>query len=255
MTNTPVSTATASETHLAAAPAFTVRPGQQRGTTRLGWLHSRHSFSFGHYYDPGNLGYRALRVINDDVVAPGQGFGDHGHDNMEILTWVIEGSLRHGDSLGHDQLLRPGELQRMTAGTGIRHREFNGSAREKVHFLQIWIEPATLNAAPAYGQKAFDPAGRANRWQTLASGRADDVRTGAMSLAQDAVVRVADLAPAATLSVQNAPSRHAYLHVVTGSVRLGDVVLSGGDAVNVDEPGTLAFEAKEPSQVLWFDLA
>lgn len=239
----------------AANPSFTVRPGDQRGTTRLGWLDSRHSFSFGRYYDPRNMGYRALRVINDDVIAPGQGYGEHGHDNMEILTWVLDGAVRHGDSLGHDQVLVPGELQRMTAGTGIRHSEFNSSPREKVHLLQIWIEPAQAGATPAYGQKAFDAAGRANQWQTLASGDAADVHAGAMSLAQDAVVRAAELGAGASVRLDVQPGRHAYVHVATGLVRVGDFTLAGGDAITVDEPGTLVLDGVEPGQVLWLDLA
>ena len=124
-----------------ATKQFQVRPGQQRGTTEIGWLHSHHSFSFGRYYDPNNMGYRSLRVINDDVVEPRGGFGEHGHDNMEIITWVIKGTLRHADSTGTDGEIRPGEVQTMTAGRGIRHSEINPSSSEAVHLLQIWIEP------------------------------------------------------------------------------------------------------------------
>src|SRR3954467_4006189 len=146
-----------------------VRPGQKRGTTEIGWLHSRHSFSFGHYYDPQNMGYRSLRVINDDIVEPRGGFGEHGHDNMEIITWVIKGTLRHADSTGTDGEIRPGEVQTMTAGRGIRHSEINPSNSEAVHLLQIWIEPDQLNLAPSYSQKLFAESGRDSKWQVLAT--------------------------------------------------------------------------------------
>src|SRR4029078_6583440 len=152
-----------------ATKQFTVRPGSQRGTTDIGWLRSRHSFSFGRYYDPNNMGYRTLRVINDDIVEPRGGFGEHGHDNLEIITWVIKGELRHGDSTGPDDVIRPGEVQAMTAGRGIRHSEVNPSASEAVHLIQISIEPDRQNLEPSYRQKRFDEAGRSNKWQTIAS--------------------------------------------------------------------------------------
>ncbi len=234
------------------ASTITIRRGDDRGKTAMGWLHSRHSFSFGGYYDPQNMGYRSLRVINDDVVAPGGGFGEHGHDNMEILTWVLEGSLRHGDSLGHDRLLVPGELQRMSAGSGIRHSEHNGSSRDKVHFLQIWIEPDRVDVAPAYDQQMFDAADRRNRWQTLAS---DDGRDGSMRIHQDAVVRVADLAAGAAVDLGVQAQRRAYVHVAFGAVRVGGQTLAAGDAFTVEETGGLTLVGVEPAQVLWFDLA
>src|SRR3954447_11690754 len=152
-----------------ATNSLTVRRSEDRGKTELRWLHGRHSFSFGRYFDPKNLGYRTLRVINDDIVEPSSGFGEHGHDNMEILTWVLEGALRHRDSTGSDGELRPGELQAMTAGRGIRHSEVNDSTDERVHLLQIWIEPDTLQLTPAYGQKSFRKEDRRAKWQTLAS--------------------------------------------------------------------------------------
>lgn len=228
-----------------------VRPGEARGTTRLGWLHSRHSFSFGRYYDPDNIGFRALRVINDDTVTPGAGFGEHGHDNMEILTWVLGGALRHGDSLGHGRRLEPGELQAMSAGSGIRHSEFNDSQSQPVHFLQVWIEPAERDAAPRYDQKRFDEQGRHNRWQTLASGRDTD---GALPIGQDAEMRVADLDQGLTIDLQNGPGRHAYLHVATGKVTAEGQTLEAGDALTLSEESAIKIEANEPSQLIWFDL-
>jgi redox-sensitive bicupin YhaK (pirin superfamily) len=233
-------------------PRFTIRPADHRGGTAIGWLRSRHSFSFGRYYDPNNMGFRTLRVINDDVIAPGQGFGEHGHDNMEILTWVLRGAVRHGDSLGHDQVLRPSELQRMSAGSGIRHSEFNASREEPVHLLQIWIEPDRHNVTPAYDQRTFDASGRDNRWQTLAS---PDARDDSMAIHQDAVVRVADVRGGAAVDVTVHEGRHAYVHIATGRVRAGDTLLSAGDAITLEEPGRLPLEGVEPAQVLWFDLA
>lgn len=233
-------------------PTIHARPGKERGTTAIGWLHSRHSFSFGRYYNPRKMGYRSLRVINDDVVAPGQGFGEHGHDNMKILTWVLDGQLRHGDSLGHDQLLVPGELQRMSAGRGIRHSEANGSTRIPVHFLQIWLEPGERDSEPAYGQQAFDAEGRRNRWQVLAS---SDGHDGGMAIQQDAIVRVANIDAQASVALDHRGGRHAYVHVATGQVRVGDTVLAAGDAITIEESGRIELQAIEPSQVLGFDLA
>lgn len=234
--------------------AFEIRRAADRGASNLGWLQSRHSFSFGRYYDPARMGFRSLRVINDDVVRPGAGFGEHGHDNMEILTWVLDGALRHGDSLGHDMVLRPGELQAMTAGTGIRHSEFNASATAPVHFLQIWIEPDTPDMNPRYDQRAFDAAGRANRWQTLATGREADADGVAMPIRQDATLRIAELSAGATVDVTVAPGRAAYVHVATGSVIVGDDRLTAGDALVQDAAGTQTLTAEGPTQVLWFDL-
>src|SRR4029078_772614 len=173
-----------------ATKKFEVPPGQKRGTTEIGWLHSRHSFSFGRYYDPQNMGYRSLRVINDDIVEPNSGFGEHGHDNMEIITWVLKGTLRHRDSTGTDGVIRPGEVQTMTAGRGIRHSEINPSSSEAVHLLQIWIEPSQQNLTRAYAQKAFDKSGRDSKWQVLAS---PDSRDGSLVIHQDAILSVAEL--------------------------------------------------------------
>ncbi|MEO0588548.1 MAG: pirin family protein, partial [Planctomycetota bacterium] len=198
-------------------PAVRVRPADARFPTEIGWLHSKHSFSFGQHQHPGNVGYRSLRVLNDDVVEPGQGFGEHPHRDMEILTWVLDGALKHGDSMGNLKELAPGELQAMTAGTGVRHSEFNASATGTVHFLQVWIEPRAAGAEPRYLQQSFDAAGRANRWQTLAI---DDTRhadaPSAMPIAQDAELSVADVAEGATVEATVPAGRHGYLHLATG---------------------------------------
>jgi redox-sensitive bicupin YhaK (pirin superfamily) len=198
------------------------------------------------------MGYRSLRVINDDIVEPRGGFGEHGHDNMEIITWVIKGTLRHGDSTGTDGEIRPGEVQTMTAGRGIRHSEINPSSSEAVHLLQIWIEPNQLNLAPSYSQKAFDKSGRDGKWQVLAS---PDGRASSLVIHQDAVLSVAELSNGRRLSVSLDEARHGYLHVAFGSVTVDETVLSGGDAVTLDGPAALDIAASEDSQLLFFDLA
>ena len=231
---------------------LTIRHSEDRGKTEISWLHGRHSFSFGRYYDPNNLGYRSLRVINDDVVEPASGFGEHGHDNMEILTWVLEGALHHQDSTGSDGDLRPGELQAMTAGRGIRHSEVNDSPTDRVHLLQIWIEPDTLNLPPAYGQKAFPKECRRARWQTLAS---PDAHNESMLVHQDATLSVAELNRSEQIALQLAENRHAYVHVAYGSVQVGDTTLKSGDAITFSGPENLTFTASEASQLLYFDLA
>lgn len=235
-----------------ATNAFTVRRADDRGKTELRWLHGRHSFSFGRYYDPNNLGYRSLRVINDDIIEPASGFGEHGHNNMEILTWVLEGALHHRDSTGGDGDLRPGELQAMTAGRGIRHSEVNDSPSERVHLLQIWLEPDTLSLEPAYGQKKFSREGRRGRWQTLASA---DGREGSMRIHQDAVLSVVELGSGEQVSLALGGNRHAYVHVAYGTVCVNDVTLNAGDAITIGGPEDLLFAASEESQLLFFDLA
>jgi len=231
---------------------FQLRPGKQRGTTEIGWLHSQHSFSFGRHYDPNNMGYRSLRVINDDIVEPRGGFGEHGHDNMEIITWVIKGTLRHADSTGTDGEIRPGEVQTMTAGRGIRHSEINPSSSEAVHLLQIWIEPDQLNLTPSYSQKAFDKSGRDGKWQVLAS---PDSRDNSLVIRQDAILSVAELGVDGRLNVSLDDGRHGYLHVAFGNVTVGGTTLAGGDAITFSGPIALDVTAHDASQLLFFDLA
>jgi redox-sensitive bicupin YhaK (pirin superfamily) len=228
-----------------------VVPGENRGSTQMGWLHSRHSFSFGQYYDPDRVSFHGLRVINDDVISPGTGFGEHGHDNMEILTWVIDGALRHGDSLGHSQRLAPGELQAMSAGSGIRHSEYNDSKAEPARFLQVWIEPDTRDIQPRYDQRAFDADGRHNRWQLLASGRGAD---GALPIQRDVEMRVADLDAGASIDVDVPSGRYAYVHVATGEVEAEGKTLNEGDAFTADAGANVTLTATQSSQVIWFDL-
>ncbi|MEM1353311.1 MAG: pirin family protein [Planctomycetota bacterium] len=229
-----------------------IRRAEDRGRTRIGWLDSAHSFSFGHYFDPDRTSYRSLRVLNDDRVAPGAGFGEHGHDNMEIITWVLEGALRHGDSLDNQRELTPGEAQVMSAGTGIHHSEHNASGREGSHFLQVWIVPDRNGHEPRYDQRRFAPEGRYNRFQPIASGRGAQ---GALPIHQDADVLVADVTADAEIGYDLAEGRHAYLHVATGRVDLAGVGLSAGDAAVIDHPGAITLRGVEPGQAMLFDLA
>jgi len=230
-----------------------IRPADQRGQTEIGWLHSRHSFSFGGYQDSQRMNFRALRVLNDDVVEPGQGFGEHPHRDMEIITWVLDGALKHGDSLGNMQTLSPGELQAMTAGTGIRHSEFNASQTDDVHLLQVWLMPRKQGAEPRYLQEFFAADGRRNQWQALAADEQMNL-PGALPLDTDVVVRVADLDAGSELTVDTAAGRAAYVHVASGEVDINGESLGGGSAAASETAGVMTVTAKADSQVLWFDL-
>jgi redox-sensitive bicupin YhaK (pirin superfamily) len=231
---------------------ITIRKASERGRTYTGWLDSWHSFSFGDYYDPRHEGFRSLRVINDDRVAPGSGFGMHPHRDMEILTWVLSGALEHRDSLGSGSVIRAGELQRMTAGTGIRHSEVNPSADEPVHFLQVWILPEKKGLTPGYEQRTFSEAERRGRLQHVAGRAGGD---GVVTIRQDADVYATVLEKGETVSHKIHPGRHAWVQVATGSVQLNGTALSAGDAAAVTgEPG-LTLTADGPAEVLLFDLA
>ncbi len=229
-----------------------VRRAEERGTSELGWLDSRHSFSFGEYWDPAHMGFGPLRVINEDRVAPGGGFPTHGHRDMEILTWVLDGALAHRDSLGSGAVLHTGELQRMTAGTGIRHSEFNASKEAPVHFLQIWIQPERDGLAPGYEQRAFDGDEIRDRLRLVAS---RDGRSGSLSLARDADVFAARLAAGTTLTQPLAAGRRAWLQVARGRVRMGDVTLAGGDGAAITGESLITIRAEADAEVLLFDLA
>jgi hypothetical protein len=229
-----------------------IRPANERGRTALEWLDSRHSFSFGDYYDPDNMGFRSLRVINDDQVAPGQGFGMHPHRDMEIITYVVNGALEHRDSLGTGEVLRPGEVQRMTAGTGIRHSEFNPSPTEPVHLLQIWLMPERRGLTPGYEQKAFPESERRGRWRLVAS---RDGRDGSVMMHQDADLSVTQLEPGETVTHELRPGRHAWVQVARGAATLNGRPLKAGDGAAVSEEKALTVAATEPAEVLLFDLA
>jgi quercetin 2,3-dioxygenase len=230
------------------------RRNEERGHANHGWLDTYHTFSFADYYDPKFMGFRSLRVINEDRVAPGAGFGMHGHRDMEILTYVLEGSLAHKDSMGHQQALGPNEIQRMSAGTGVRHSEFNPSKSERLHFFQIWIEPATTGAKPSYEQIRFDPKEKQNKLKCLA-GPVDG--NGATRINQDAHVFAAELEKGSEISYRLGPNRAAWVHVVRGDVAVNGVALRTGDAAAVTGEEHLAVTSgdAESSEILLFDLA
>jgi hypothetical protein len=231
---------------------ITVRPAAERGQTRLDWLDSRHSFSFGDYYDPAHSQFRSLRVLNDDKVAPGTGFGMHPHRDFEILTYVVSGALEHKDSLGTGAVVRPGEVQRMTAGTGVLHSEFNPSESEPVHLLQIWLTPERRGLTPGYEQKAFSETDRRGRWKLVAS---HDGRDGSVTVRQDAELYAALLAPGETATHTFRNSRHGWLQVARGSVTLNGKPLTAGDGAAVSDEARLTVSATQPAEVLLFDLA
>ena len=230
---------------------LTLRRSEERGHFDFGWLNTRHTFSFGDYFDPAHHQFHALRVINEDVVAPGTGFGTHGHKDMEILTWVLEGALEHQDSLGTKGVIRPGEAQVMSAGTGIRHSEFNASKSEPVHFLQIWLLPEAKDLPPRYGQVAFPDARFRNAWGLIAS---RDGADGSVVIFQDFSLSVARLDAGARLARSLDPSRHAWIHVAKGAIQTNELCLQAGDALALEGESGLALEALEASEILYFDL-
>jgi redox-sensitive bicupin YhaK (pirin superfamily) len=231
-----------------------VRKGEERGHANHGWLDTYHTFSFADYYDPKFMGFRSLRVINEDRVAPGAGFGTHGHRDMEILTYVLEGSLAHKDSMGHQQALGPNEIQRMSAGTGVRHSEFNPSNSERLHLFQIWIEPATAGTPPSYEQIRFDPEEKKNKLKRLAGPEGGN---GAARINQNAQVFVAELAKGAEIPYGLDSKRAAWVHVVRGEVVLNGVALRTGDAAAVSGEEHLALTGGDvdSSEILLFDVA
>lgn len=231
---------------------FQIRAAAERGHTQLGWLDSRHSFSFGDYWDPAHTGFRALRVLNDDRVRPGAGFGTHPHRDMEILSYVLAGALEHKDSVGGGGIIRPGEIQFMRAGTGVTHSEFNHSKTEPVHFLQIWVVPDVRGLTPAYGQQAFDRERAAREWLLLAS---RDGRTGSLHVRQDVDLWMTRLEPGVTRSFALHPQRHAWLHVARGAVVANGASLSEGDGAALGAEERLDLEGREAAELLLFDLA
>lgn len=231
-----------------------VRRASERGRTQIGWLDSAHSFSFGGYHDPQRIGFRSLRVINDDRVAPGMGFGEHGHDNMEIITWVLSGSLRHGDSLENSRVLTPGEVQVMSAGSGITHSEFNGSDTDESHFLQMWITPKSRDIKPLYDQRAIDPQARHNRFTPIASGFEAHQADGALPIHQDAAVLVAEVDPGVAVPYSVDQGRAVYIHIATGRVELASQTLYAGDAAILEPAGEMMVRGVDHGQVILFDL-
>ncbi len=226
-----------------------LRPSDSRGFADHGWLLARHSFSFGDYFDPAEMGCGVLRVINEDRIAPGKGFGEHGHRDMEIVTYVMAGALEHCDSLGNGEIIRPGEVQRMSAGRGIRHSEFNPSPNEETHLLQIWIEPRESGIAPGYEQQILAPGH--NAWRLIAS---PDASQGSVLIHQDAWLYAAQLEPGAALDYTLDPVRLAYVHLVRGHLTLNGVEIGSGDGVKISDESWLHFGATQESEALLFDL-
>ncbi len=230
---------------------LTPRRSQDRGHVDHGWLNARHSFSFGDYHDPDQMGFRVLRVINEDVIAPGMGFGSHPHRDMEILTYVIEGALEHKDNMGNGSVIRPGDVQWMSAGTGIMHSEFNPSPDEATHLLQIWILPDHKGRTPAYAEKNFSATERTDRLCLVASG---DGRDGSLTWGQDVDLYASLLCADRETTLELAPGRHAWVQLVGGILDLNGETLTAGDAMAATGEPRLAFKASDDCEFLVFDL-
>jgi redox-sensitive bicupin YhaK (pirin superfamily) len=231
---------------------ITIRPAEARGHFDHGWLDTRHTFSFADYYDPSHMGFRGLRVLNEDRVQPGQGFPTHGHRDMEIVSYVLEGALEHKDSMGTGSVIRPGDVQRMSAGTGVLHSEFNHSTREVVHFLQIWILPATRGLEPSYEQRHFAESEKRGRLRLIAS---RDGADGSVTIHHDARVYATVLGPGQSVTHPLGAGRHAWAQIARGAVTLNGTALRQGDGAAASREPALTLAATEPAEVLVFDLA
>jgi len=229
-----------------------IRPSDTRGRAEHGWLSSRHTFSFGHYHDPRHMGFGPLRVINEDRVQPGQGFGTHAHSNMEILSYVLDGALEHKDSMGNGSVLRYGDVQRMSAGSGVTHSEFNHSASEPVHFLQIWLLPERAGIEPGYEEKHFAPETKRGQLRLIAAPQGED---GAVRIHQDARIYATILDGAQRLNHTLASGRGAYVQVARGQLQVNGITLEAGDALQVRDESQLTLENGNDAEVLVFDLA
>jgi redox-sensitive bicupin YhaK (pirin superfamily) len=228
-----------------------IRRANERGHADHGWLNSHHTFSFADYHDPAHMGFRSLRVINDDRVAPGQGFGTHPHRDMEIFSYVLEGALQHKDSMGNGSVLRPGQIQLMSAGRGVTHSEFNPSDREPLHFLQVWIQPRERGLAPSYTEwRPTSEQARAPKVLVISP----DGRDGSATIHQDAEIYRLRLQPGETVTHELKPGRAAWLQVAEGSLALNGVALAAGDSASTEQPGRLTFNATQPTEALLFDL-
>jgi redox-sensitive bicupin YhaK (pirin superfamily) len=230
---------------------ITLRKASERGHANHGWLDSFHSFSFADYYDPAHMGFGALRVINEDRVQPGMGFGTHGHRDMEILSYVLEGRLEHKDSMGNGSIIAPGDIQRMSAGRGVLHSEYNPSREEAVHFLQIWIEPSVRGLAPGYEQAHVDDAAKRGRLAFIAGPEGSGA---AVAIHQDARVYAATLAGAQQVRHEIAPRRRAYVHVARGRVDVNGIGLGSGDAAKLEGESGVEIGNGERAEILVFDL-
>ena len=230
---------------------ITVRHAEERGVANMGWLDSKHSFSFGHYHDPDFMGFGPLRVINEDRVQPGTGFDTHGHENMEIISYVLDGALEHKDSIGNGSVIRPGDVQRMTAGTGILHSEFNPSEDDLVHFLQIWILPDTAGLEPGYEQKHFSAADKQGRWRLVGS-RAG--RDGSVTIHQDIDLYAAALAEGDRVEHAPAAGRRVWVQLARGSAEINGIQLRPGDGVAVADEASISVTATSDAEALLFDM-
>ena len=228
-----------------------VRKSEERGVANFGWLDSKHTFSFGHYHDPAHMGVGPLRVINEDRVAGGGGFDPHGHRDMEIISYVLDGALEHKDSMGNGSVLRYGDVQRMSAGKGVVHSEFNGSKTDPVHFLQIWIQPNQVGAPAGYEEKHFDRASKLGRLRLVAS---SDGREGSVTIRQDAALYAGILTGADEVSFPLQAGRIGYLHVAHGALTVNGIALKAGDAVRVDDEAAITLNGADNAEVLLFDL-
>lgn len=228
-----------------------LRPSGERGRAHLGWLDSYHSFSFADYYDPRHMGVSNLRVINEDRIAPGGGFPTHGHKDMEIVTYVLEGALEHKDSMGNGSVIRPGDVQYMSAGTGVRHSEYNASDSEPVHLLQIWLMPNKPGVSPSYDQRHFSLDERRGRLALVVS---PDGRNGSIATHQDGLLYAAVLSPGEAVTHELQGGREAYVHLARGEARVNDEVLGAGDAARVRREAGVRIEAATDAEVLLFDL-
>lgn len=228
-----------------------VRKSKDRGVANHGWLNSHHTFSFGHYYDPQHLGFGPLQVINEDRVTPGMGFGTHGHSDMEIISYVLDGALEHKDSMGTGSVLHYGDVQRMSAGSGVRHSEFNHSQTEPVHFLQIWIQPNVKGIAPSYEEKNFTPEQKQGRLRLIAS---SDGRDNSVLIHQDASIYAAIMATGDKLEHALGDQRLGYVHLIRGNLTVNGMPLSGGDALKLSGETQVTFEDADDAEFLLFDL-
>jgi redox-sensitive bicupin YhaK (pirin superfamily) len=232
--------------------ALTLRRAEERGKANFGWLDSRHSFSFGHYYDPAHMGFGPLRVINEDRVAPGGGFPAHPHSDMEIISYVLDGALEHKDSLGTGSVIRPGDVQRMSAGTGVRHSEFNASKTDPVHFLQIWVIPEKPGITPGYEQKTFARAEKQGRLRLIGS---RDGRDGSVTIHQDVDLYATVLADGQSVHHALKSGRGAWVQVARGAILLNGERLEAGDGVSIAQEGEIVIGGLDDSEVLLFDMA
>ena len=231
---------------------ITLRKSADRGHANHGWLDSYHSFSFADYYDPKEMGFGSLRVINEDRVEPGMGFGTHGHRDMEIITYVLEGALQHKDNMGNGSVIKPGDVQRMSAGAGVTHSEFNASPTEAVHFLQIWIQPKFTGIKPSYEEKIFSDAEKRGKLRLIAS---FDAREGSAKIHQDASIYASIIDNNQIVTHSLAAGRSAYVHIVRGSAGVNGQALQQGDGAKIHNENLLTFSAQDSAEFLLFDMA